>query len=209
MSTFMRDVAAMLISTVVFAVIVLAGLFFVASACWNAEPRGTVSLPATSTPAPVPESVTREPQATPTTSLVPVNPTPTVVPTSSPPPPPSPTSPPMPPSPTQQQAPPVALMANLSGRWQIADTVTEGAGLGQTYAFVISLSQLGDRISGGNGEIVINGLVEDQTVRASYLQPAFGYTGTFTWTLVAGNLAQGTFTSSVPNSGTSTLTRLP
>jgi hypothetical protein len=219
----MRDVAAMLVSTLVFAVIVVAVLFGVASACWNADPPGSVSVAPTAT------QTSREggddnPQTSPTTSIVTVTPeaTQTAVPeataTSPPPsptqppapptsPPPAPTSTP-PPAPTAPPAAPPAALANYSGVWQISDTVTQGAGVGQTHVFVVSLTQQGDQLSGGNSEIVISGYVSGQTAVAGYVQPPLGYTGTFTWTMSNDGNAYGSFTNSLPNAGTSTLMRL-
>jgi hypothetical protein len=52
----------------------------------------------------------------------------------------------------------------------------------------------------------MSGFVEGPTATLSYTQPALGLAGTFSWTMM-GNAAFGTFTSSVPNSGTSQLVR--
>jgi len=80
-------------------------------------------------------------------------------------------------------------------------------GAGQVNSFDIELQQAGDAVSGGNSEIRVTGQIDGNTVRAQFVQPALGYSGTFTWNL-QGSSGSGTFTSSVPNSGVSQITRL-
>ena len=115
--------------------------------------------------------------------------------------------------PTQPSAPtqviPAAVSGDFSGRWRIVDTITSGAGTGQSFTFDVSLQQTGNRITGGNAGIQIDGTVSGQTATVTYTQPALGHTGGFTWTLVSAARAEGTFTSSLPNSGSSILQRLP
>ena len=113
------------------------------------------------------------------------------------------------PTPMPPQQPRSAPSADFSGRWRIVDTISEGAGTGQTFTFDVTLQQNGNSLSGGNSGIVITGTVQDQTAVLTYSQAALGHMGTFNWTLTGPNTARGTFTSSVPNSGTSTLQRLP
>lgn len=122
---------------------------------------------------------------------------------------PAPTNTPVPPSaPEPPPAAPASTPADFSGRWRIVDVVTEGSNAGQTFTFDVSLSQQGDQISGGNSGIQISGVVNGDTAILEYVQPALGYTGTFTWTMVGPNQAAGTFTNSYPNAGTSNLQRL-
>ena len=96
---------------------------------------------------------------------------------------------------------------NYAGNWRVVDTVTDGAGAGQTFTFDITLNQTGNVISGGNGGIIMSGTVSGQTATVSFSQPALDITGTFVWTMGAGGNASGSYTSSVPNSGTSQLIR--
>jgi hypothetical protein len=114
--------------------------------------------------------------------------------------------------PIQPSAPtqviPAAVSGDFNGRWRIVDTITSGSGAGQSFTFDVSLQQTGNRISGGNAGIEIDGTVSGQVATVTYTQPALGLTGGFTWTLVSATQAEGTFTSSVPNSGTSTMQRL-
>jgi hypothetical protein len=121
--------------------------------------------------------------------------------------PPEPTAPP-PPTSTPAPAAPAAGPADFSGRWRITDTVTEGSNVGDTFTFDVTLTQNGNQLSGGNNGIQMSGTVSGDTALVQYAQPALGYTGTFIWTMVAPGEATGSFTSSYPNSGTSTLHRL-
>ena len=86
--------------------------------------------------------------------------------------------------------------------------MTQGPGTGQSFTFDISLQQTGNTISGGNSGLQITGSVDGQTASVTYTQPAIGHTGSFTWTMVTATRAEGTFSSSLPNAGTSTLQRL-
>lgn len=104
--------------------------------------------------------------------------------------------------------PTVAASHDLSGRWRIVDTVTDGTGAGQTFTFDVTLTQSGFSLSGGSFELSLTGVIDGQSIRAEFTQPS-GVTGLFSWTLGADGNASGTFRSSVPNSGTSQLIRLP
>ncbi|MCC6770833.1 MAG: hypothetical protein IT360_06435, partial [Gemmatimonadaceae bacterium] len=53
-----------------------------------------------------------------------------------------------------------------------------------------------------------SGTVAGNIATVEFNQPGLGLTGIFIWTLGADGNATGTFTSSVPNSGTSQLIRL-
>lgn len=131
--------------------------------------------------------------------------------------PPSPTSEPAPqntpsPAPTAAPTAPDAAtdgLADFSGRWRIFDIVTEGSNLGEVYTFDVSLTQDGNRLSGGSSGISMSGTVDGDTATLQYEQAALGYSGTFVWTMIGPGQAAGTFTNSFPNSGTSTLQRLP
>jgi hypothetical protein len=116
-----------------------------------------------------------------------------------------PTAQPSPPTPSA----PAAGPADFAGRWRIIDVVTEGASTGQAFSFDVALSQDGDRISGGNSGIQMSGVVLGDTATLNYVQPALGFSGTFVWTMIAPGQAEGTFTSTAPNAGTSTAQRLP
>jgi hypothetical protein len=73
----------------------------------------------------------------------------------------------------------------------------------------VQLRQDGNAITGGNSGIVINGSVFGRTATVQFSQPALGHSGSFTWTMSGdGASASGSFTSSVPNAGQSTLIRL-
>lgn len=160
----------------------------------------------TTTPTPTP---TRTPTATPSPEPTPT-PTsaPTVAPTPPPPPPtPAPTEPPRP-APTQ--APPLtAAPANFAGAWRIVDSILQGRGAGQTFTFQVSITQTGNSIQGGApGAIALSGTVAGNIATVEFSQPGLGITGIFIWTMGADGNATGTFTSTVPNSGTSQLIRL-
>ena len=165
-------------------------------------PEGTATRPAqTATPAP---TDTPPPGNTPAPAPT-LAPAPTQAPTQ---PAPAPTQSPPPAAPAPS-SPPQAANANFSGVWRIVDTVTQGSNVGQTYTFDVSLNQNGNVIAGGNSGILISGRVEGTTAYLEYSQPALGYSGTFTWTMAGGGgSAQGTFTNSYPNAGTSSLVRL-
>jgi len=114
------------------------------------------------------------------------------------------------PTPLPSQQPAVVARGaapSLTGRYRIADTITEGAGAGMVASFDVDLQQAGNAVTGGNSEIRLTGQIEGNTVRAQFVQPALGYSGTFVWNL-QGSSGSGTFTSSVPNAGVSQLTRL-
>ena len=95
----------------------------------------------------------------------------------------------------------------LNGRFRITDTVTEGQGAGLVVNFDVDLRQDGSAVSGGSGDITLTGVVEGRQVRMQFTQPRLGYTGTFLWSLDGTGRGSGTFSTSVPNSGTSVLTR--
>ena len=111
------------------------------------------------------------------------------------------------PTPAAAEPTPPAAQADFSGLWRILDTVTQGVGAGESFAFDVVLQQNGGLVTGGNGGVQISGRVDGQTATLTYRQPELGYTATFTLTLVDGMWGGGTFTSSV-NAGTSTLHRL-
>jgi hypothetical protein len=171
--------------------------------------RTQVSTPVTTSPSAGPTASTT-PSATPTTpSPTPVEEpdgveTPTVVVIE-----PSPVQTPEPTIETRDAAPAAeAGSASLTGNWRILDTVTEGAGSGQSFTFDVALVQSGSSLQGGNFELSIVGTVDGGSVIAQFAQPS-GITGTFSWTVIDDGSASGTFESSVPNSGTSQLIRLP
>ena len=113
-------------------------------------------------------------------------------------------------SPTPAAAEPTAAaaaQADFTGLWRILDTVTQGVGAGESFAFDVVLQQHGVLITGGTEGIQITGRVDGQTATLTYRQAELGYTATFTLTLVDGMWGGGTFRSSV-NAGTSTLHRL-
>ena len=142
-------------------------------------------------PSPTPERQTAPPPANVAPTPLPLAPAPAA--TASPPPP--------PPAPQAQGVP------ALNGRFRIVDTVTEGEGAGLVVSFDVDLRQSGSTVSGGNDEISLSGQVEANTARVQFVQPRLGYTGTFLWLLNASG-GSGTFSSSVPNRGTSQLVRM-
>ena len=144
---------------------------------------------ATATPEPPSPSPTPEPTSTPAVTDTPVPQPATATPTAPP-------------------AAPASGPADFSGRWRIVDTVTEGSNAGQSFSFEVTLVQDGKQVSGGNSGIQMAGVVSGDTALLEYSQPALGYTGTFIWTMVSEDRATGSFTSSHPNAGTSTLLRL-
>jgi hypothetical protein len=197
-------------------------LFFLSAQCFAPSDTVTTTLRQTATPAPAQGGAdptrtlssddggaatpTAQQNATAAATLTPVPPTATPVPPTAIPA--APTSTAVPGAPAPVAPPPAAAAtANFAANWRIIDTVTEGSGAGQTFTFDVTLTQTGNEIGGGNGGIVMTGSVSGTTASVSYTQPALGLTGTFIWTMGANGNATGTFTSSVPNSGTSQLIR--
>jgi hypothetical protein len=86
--------------------------------------------------------------------------------------------------------------------------VTQGSGLGTLVVFDVTLRQDGDTVSGGNSAIRLSGKLQGVRVLVNFVQPALGYSGTFDWTLSPAG-AEGSFVSSVPNSGSSQVRPLP
>ena len=113
------------------------------------------------------------------------------------------------PAATPQPTPPLPpTPASFAGTWRIVDTVVQGAGAGQTFTFQVTLTQSGATLQGGApGAITLSGTVAGNIATAQFTQPGLNLTGIFIWTLNADGNATGTFTSSVPNSGTSQLIR--
>ncbi len=112
-------------------------------------------------------------------------------------------------TPAATQPPPAVPLANFAGNWRIIDTVLGGQGAGQTYAFFVSITQTGAELRGGApGAIEFSGTVAENIATVQFTQPTLGVTGIFIWTLAADGNASGTFTSSIPNSGTSELIRV-
>jgi hypothetical protein len=206
----LRDITSVALATTLLVICVFGVLFLFASQCFTADtPRSAVLAP----------TATRQPaqgsddggQAV-TTDEVPA--TATTVSTNTPRPASTATalaaapatSTPNPPGPAQQPPASTGAAANFSGSWLVVDTVTTGNGAGQTFSFEVTLTQSGNSLSGGNSGIQMSGVVSGATATLTYVQPALGLTGTFNWTM-SGGAASGTFTSSVPNAGTSQLVR--
>jgi hypothetical protein len=165
-------------------------------------PSPTTELPspaATSTTVPGPAATAPTATSSPTTAptAAPTN-TPTAVPTVAP--------------TAQPPATPVATAippASFAGSWRIVDRILGGQGAGETYAFFVSIAQTGAELRGGApGAIEFSGTVAGNIATVQFSQPTLGVTGIFIWTLGADGSASGTFTSSIPNSGTSELVRL-
>lgn len=200
----LRDITSVVIATTVMLICLFGVLFFFSTQCFApSDPRTATSLQATptatSSPA-VAATATREMEGSATV-------TPAVTRTSAPP---SPTAPAPTSTSVPQQSTPTPVSnapADFSGAWLVVDTVTSGSGAGQTFSFEVTLTQNGGLLSGGNSGIVIQGQIEGRTATATYTQPALGLTGTFSWTMSAEGNAAGSFTSSVPNAGTSQLVR--
>jgi hypothetical protein len=212
MKSILRDLLVLTGSMVAFGLVVLLVLFGIATACWG--PASPASPRLQSTPRDASRAADEARTSVPTQStpanpgnLAPLTDTPDLPAATSTPAPPQPTvvNPPSPPqAPLQTPAP----LADFTGRWRITDTVTGGANAGESFTFDVSLVQQGATLTGGNDEIVLSGYVTGETAVIEYVQPALGYAGTFVWTKLGPNQAQGTFTNSYPNSGTSTITRL-
>ena len=210
---FLRDAFSVAIGTAVLLICLFGALFLFSTQCFAPSDPITSTARSTSTPNgtqggadPKPTLSSDDgPSSTPTSPATPVAsatqpaPTATQAPATA-------TT-----APTQAAVPPpqpaATQTANFGGNWRVIDTVTEGAGAGQTFTFDVTLTQVGNVLSGGNGGIVMNGTVSGTTASVSFTQPALGISGSFTWTMGAGGNATGTYTSSVPNAGTSQLVR--
>jgi hypothetical protein len=154
----------------------------VATATIPASPTSTIV--ATATPSPRPAAA-----ASPTT----IAPTPTSSPSAAP----------------TQVLPPAQSVANFAGSWRLVDTVVQGRGAGETYAFFVTIRQADSALQGGApGAISLSGTVAANVATVEFSQPTLGVTGIFIWTMNADGNATGTFTSSIPNSGTSHLLRV-
>ena len=116
---------------------------------------------------------------------------------------------PQPPAATPAEQPTLArtATANFGGNWTIVDTVTEGAGVGSAYSFDVALVQSGSALQGGNFQLFVVGRVDGNTATLQFNQPGPGFTGLFVWTMDGTGNASGSFTTSVPNGGTSQLIR--
>lgn len=157
------------------------------------EPARTASRTATRAPAPT-ATPTETATATPTaTATATARPQPTPVP---------PTATRAGPTPTTP-----ARQGDLSGRWQIVDTVTNGPGANETYTFTVQLQQAGSAISGSGGGLTLAG--ERQGDRVVVAFERSGGTGYFIWTAQGNNLLTGTFRDNgAGNGGTSIARRL-
>jgi hypothetical protein len=104
------------------------------------------------------------------------------------------------PPPTQA---PQATAITIAGTWSIVDIVLYGPGMGGAYPFTISIHQNGNQISGSGDGLALRGVIDGDTVTASYSQ-SNGSTGTFTWTVdPSGSTLQGRFDNSIGNGGSS------
>jgi hypothetical protein len=214
--SFWREAALLGIGVFVAILALLVGgvmvLFVLTSSCFGpADPKPVVI--ATSTPEKSADALTAETPVVATATPQVPSPTATstavALATSTPTPAPRPPEPAATPSPlpTNPPAPSPASAANFSGDWTVVDSVSQGQGVGQTFTFDVTLVQSGSRLSGGNSGLVIDGTVSGRTATASFVQPALGHTGTFSWSMRADGNAEGSFSSSVPNSGSSRLVR--
>jgi hypothetical protein len=204
------------------AVLALAAIGLISVCSSNSEPRSAVSPPLASptprtsgteafggggpaaSPSSSPEARTTESTVTPsppTPTPAPVAPTATAAP--------APPSPPVPAPPTAVAPPVLGAQADFTGSWRIVDTITNGTGAGQTFSFDVTLNQAGSQISGGNAGLVLNGGLSGRTATVQFSQPSLGHTGTFVWSMDASGNAAGMFVSSVPNTGSSQLIRMP
>jgi hypothetical protein len=101
-------------------------------------------------------------------------------------------------------------LANFAGTWGLVDTVEEGRGAGETYVFLVTIVQSGAALEGGAADAInFSGTVAANVATVEFSQPTLAVTGIFIWTMQPDGNATGTFTSSVPNSGTSQLLRVP
>ncbi len=164
------------------------------------QPTATATLTPRSTVPPVQASMTAT--VRPTTLMTTPTPAPATVATLTP-------VPTPPPTPQPTEAPPPPAPSNFAGTWRIVDTVVQGAGAGQSFAFQVVITQSDSELRGGaGGAIALSGTVAGNIATVQFTQPGLGVTGIFIWTLNADGNATGTFTSSASNSGTSQLIRL-
>jgi hypothetical protein len=104
---------------------------------------------------------------------------------------------------TTPQATVTAAPTDISGRWALVDTVTNGPGTGAQFSFAITISQQGSAVSGMGSGLTLTGVIDGGTIRASYVQDN-GSTGGFVWSLDATSGAfTGSFTNSIGNAGES------
>jgi len=200
LNRYVIPAGALLATFVVSALLVFAVASLVGGDSDNDEPPA--SAEATRTPALTAPTPTLTATAAPVMLTATPTPVPTLAPTATLAPP-----TPLPPTPAPPTLPPAP--ASFAGAWRIVDTVLQGRGAGQTYTFQVAITQSGSALSGGAaGDINLSGTVAGNIATVEFNQPGLGFTGIFIWTLGADGNAAGTFTSSVPNSGTSQLVRL-
>jgi hypothetical protein len=111
--------------------------------------------------------------------------------------------PPPPSEPPREEAP----ARSIAGIWRISDSPTFGAGVGETYTFIVTIRQDGGSVSGSGDGLVLNGSIAGRSVEVSYTQGQ--YSGTFSWQLNGnGRRMVGSFTNSSGNGGISVAERV-
>jgi hypothetical protein len=129
-------------------------------------------------------------------------PSPTATPTETP----EPTATPVPPTPIPATATPTRpsqqqVGIDVSGTWELRDTVISGPGAGESIAFSIELEQDGAAVSGGGSGLQIQGTIDGNIINVTFTRT--GGSGRFTWRLV-GNALVGSFEDfGANNEGTS------
>lgn len=99
---------------------------------------------------------------------------------------------------------PPGQQRSFSGDWRITNVITSGFGAGQTITFDVRIVQDGNMLSGGNDSIQFFGTIEGNVASLNFIQNSPSLTGTFQWTFTDAG-ASGTFSTSAPSNGTSTL----
>jgi membrane peptidoglycan carboxypeptidase len=93
---------------------------------------------------------------------------------------------------------------SFTGEWRITNVITSGFGAGDTITFDVRIVHDGNMLSGGNDAIQFFGTIDGDVAYLNFVQTSPSLTGTFQWTFTDDG-ARGTFTTSAPSSGTSTL----
>lgn len=116
------------------------------------------------------------------------------------------------PAPAQRPQAQQAAAINVSGDWDVVDTIDQTFDPSPTQPFEfadIALQQSGNQVSGsGSGITALQGTLNGLTLQANYTAHD-GTSGTFAWTFSSdGSSFSGRFTSTAPNGGTSVGSRI-
>jgi hypothetical protein len=86
---------------------------------------------------------------------------------------------------------------NLTGTWQITDTVTTGSNTGQSFRFLVALVDVDGAISGAGNGLTIAGRRTGEDAELQFVR--VGSSGTFIWHFTPDGTLSGTFTDSGGN----------